>query len=195
MASIAAIIGVVLAAIPLFLYFREKRSSEAMKQLVEEFQLAQKVRESLVHTKAEKQKLEVESKALFEDVKVFEFDIRERLPLEAKSAFLRNAIPAIEEQIFALMSQRDHMANSLAELTGETLQSPKARAILSPESETRLTAKRLFESGQAQLSILTAFISVALYLVPYPLDRLIAFLIGFPLAAVVARMISLQQYV
>jgi hypothetical protein len=127
---VATVVGVIFGAIPLLLYFKEKRSNEAMKQLVEEFSLTQKVREKLSETQAERDMLEQESVTLLKNVRGFEADIKERLPREAKIAFLKNAIPAMEEQIHNLVVQKDNMAATLSAMDGSTLASPAAQKIL-----------------------------------------------------------------
>jgi hypothetical protein len=192
---LATVLGFIVGIIPLLLYFKERRSNEAMKQLVDEFSLAQKVKEGLSKTQAEKANLEKESETLLKDVMAFEADIKERLPREAKVAFLKNAIPVMEEQIYALMIQKDNMAASLAEIAGPTFSSPAAQKILSAESEVRLSAKRKIDTLQIQLSILTGLTSIILFLVPYPLDRVIVFLLAIPLAIALTKIALLVQYV
>jgi hypothetical protein len=192
---VASLIGLILGAIPLFLYVQEKRSNEAIKQLAEEFNLNQKVRERLSETQAEKKVLEEESAKLLQNVQSFEQDIKERLPREAKIAFLKNAIPALEEQIYALVTQKESMTRSLTEMGGATFSSPAAMQILSAESETRLSAKRQIETLQIQLSILTGLTSIVLYVVPYPADRVIVVFLAIPVAMLIANIIRLVRYV
>src|SRR5947209_10943469 len=131
--AIVGVTGIILGAIPLALYVKEKRSNEAIAQITEQFGLAQKIKESLDQTQAENKSLEEERAALLNNVRDFEADIKERLPREAKVAFLRNAIPAIEEQIHALEVQKENMSRSLSELGGSALTSPAAKQILSSE--------------------------------------------------------------
>lgn len=194
-AFFATVVGLILGAIPLFLYVKEAKSNEAIKQLAEEFNLNQKVRERLSETQAEKKSLEEESAALLKNIKSFEDDIKERLPREAKIAFLKNAIPALEEQIFTLVSQRDNMSKALAEMSGTTFTSPAATQLLSLESETRLSAKRQIDTLQIQLSIFAGLTSIVLYIVPYPLDRVIVFFIAIPIAVLITNIIRLVRYV
>jgi uncharacterized membrane protein len=179
----------------LALYVKEKRSNDAIAQITEQFGLAQKIKESLDQTQAENKSLEEERTALLNNVKDFEADIKERLPREAKIAFLRNAIPAIEEQIHALAVQKENMSRSLSELSGSALTSPAAKQILSSESEVRLSAKRKIDTLQIQLSILTGLASVILYTVPSPLDRFIVVILAIPLGVLLFKIASLLPYV
>ena len=65
----ATVASFILAIIPLLLYVKEKRSNQAMQQLVTEFQLAERVREGLARTQAEKKQMEKESEKLFEEIR------------------------------------------------------------------------------------------------------------------------------
>ncbi|MGJ5081748.1 hypothetical protein [Bradyrhizobium sp. HKCCYLS3013] len=193
--AIVGVTGIILGAIPLALYAKERRSNEAIKQITEQFGLAQKIKATLDEAQAQNKSLEQERAALLDSVKDFEADIKERLPREAKIAFLKNAIPAIEDQIHALVVQKDNMVQSLAELSGPTLASPAAKQILSSESDVRLSAKRKIETLQIQLSILTGLASIILYSVPSPLDRFIVLILAVPLGVLLFNIATFLPYV
>lgn len=152
---IGTIGSAILAIVSLLLFFREKRQSKLIAELVTRFEMAQQVAKAAESAAARKDKLEAGVRTAGDELEALRKDIEEKIPDQARAAFFRVAIPEIENQIVYLDAQRRDMLHNLAALNETPPNTDAIREILKSEIDSRVTSRRKLDESQALLSILT----------------------------------------
>ncbi len=148
------------------LYFNQKKQYRLLFAMMEQFELADKIKKD---TSKVKKELDATTSRIDEAKK----ELNERLPQEAKRAYYENAIPAVEKQIYDLSIQLKSMTGELENVGGGTEgNSPEIDKILSEEVRNHVSVRRDLERTQGLLAICTGTTAAIGFILPFPLSLL-----------------------
>lgn len=182
------IVSLALAVAGFALYFSQKRQYRLLFAILEEYGIRQKEAETAKVVKEEKSKAEEALAATKQEIESARKELAERLPQEAKRAYLESTIPVVEQQIFDLGQRLGALRVDLSRLTSEAAPaSAEIQAILANELRKHVGLRYRLDDAQSGLTVLTA-LAAAFGSLPffYDVD------IWTPVFAVVGALIFMQ---
>lgn len=184
----ANIVSLVLAVAGFALYFSQKRQYRLLFAILEEYGIRQKEAETAKVVKEEKTQAEAALAATKQQIEAARKELAERLPAEARKAYLESTIPAVEQQIFDLGQRLAVLRSDLLHLTASSAPvSNEIKSILSSELRKHVGLRHRLESAQSRLTVLTA-LAAAFGSLPYFIDGLF----WLPVFAAVGVLIFIQ---